>query len=129
MKRSSLKNRASLLRRLRGVACAVALGATTTVTAGCGLEVGAQYPAGVYDDYPPDAYIATTEPVYYGGYASYWYGGHWYYRRGGRWNHYDREPPALAQRRIRAPPARRNYEPSRGGRPAARSGPRPGVRR
>jgi hypothetical protein len=37
------------------MACAVALGATLVALAGCGLEVGAAYPAGYYDDYPPDA--------------------------------------------------------------------------
>jgi hypothetical protein len=96
----------------------VALGVASS---GCGMEVGADYPDGAYGDYPPDAYIATTEPFYYDGYASYWYGGRWYYRGGGgRWNHYDREPAALAQRRMQgAAVRRRNYEPS-GGRPAGR---------
>ena len=95
------------------MACALALGATVAATAGCGVEVGAEYPAGDYDDYPPDAYIATTEPVYFEGHAAYWYGGRWYYRDGGRWSHYDREPPALYQRRMQAPPARRTYEAPR----------------
>jgi hypothetical protein len=113
-------------RVLRTVAHAVAVVAAAMVTAACGVEVGAEYPGG-YDDYPPDGYIATTEPVYYNGYASYWYGGRWYYRNGGRWNHYEREPPALAGRRFQAAPARRNYEPSHAGRPAARS--RSGGRR
>jgi hypothetical protein len=125
MNRVSQTSPASMLRRM---ACAAALAAAAMATVACGMEVGAGYPAGAYyDDYPPDAYIATTEPVYYNGYASYWYGGRWYYRNGGRWNHYDREPAALGQRRMQAAPGRRNYEPSRAGRPAARS--RSGGRR
>jgi hypothetical protein len=85
--------------------------------AGCSVG-GAGYPARGYDDYyPTDAYIATTEPVYFEGRPAYWYGGRWYYQNGRRWNHYEREPPALYQRRIRAPLMRRTYEP-----PAGRSG-------
>jgi hypothetical protein len=107
----------------------VALGATVPITAACGVEVGAGYPAGYYGDYPPDAYIATTEPFYFDGYPTYWYGGRWYYQNGGRWNHYEREPPALYQHRMQAAPARRNYEAPRG-RPGGRSvGGRPGGRR
>ena len=79
---------------------------------GCGFEVEADAPVGVYGDYPPDGYIATTEPVYYDGRASYWYGGAWYYRDGGRWGRYDREPSALYQRRMHAPPGRAGYEPA-----------------
>ena len=101
-------------------------------TTGCGVEVGAYpgvvtYSAGVYD-YPSDAYIATTEPFYYEGHASYWYGGRWYYRDGNHWGHYDREPAALQQHRMQAPPARHQYEPSgarpgpSGGRSGGRSG-------
>lgn len=106
-------SRSSQTRMLRGFACAVILAATVAANAGCGLEVGAEYPAGYYDDYPPDAYIATTEPVYFEGHAAYWYGGRWYYRDGGRWNHYDREPAGLREHRGQGPPGRRNYEPGR----------------
>jgi hypothetical protein len=60
---------------------------------------------------PPAEYIATTEPVYYEGHAAYWYGNHWNWRDAhGAWNHYDREPPALAERRVHAAPARRSFE-------------------
>jgi hypothetical protein len=103
-------SRASQTRMLRSIVCA----ATLVATAGCGLGVGVEYPAGYYGDYPSDAYFATTEPVYFEGHAAYWYGGRWYYRDGGRWNHYDREPPALYQRRVQAGPLRRTYEPYRG---------------
>ncbi len=98
------------------------LGAALLSTAGCEIAVGPDYPGGAYLDYPPDGYIATTEPFYFDGRASYWYGGRWYYRDGGRWGHYDREPAALRQRRLQGAPSRRNYEPSRGARPAGRSG-------
>ena len=122
-------SRMNQMRVVRSVACAFALGVTVLGTAGCGMEVGADYPAGYYGDYPPDAYIAETEPFYYGGYPTYWYGGRWYYQNGGRWNHYEREPPALYQHRMQAAPARRNYEAPRG-RPGGRSvGGRPGGRR
>lgn len=85
------------------------------VTVGCAMEMGAgaTYSGIGIGDYPPDTYVATTEPVYYEGHATYWYGGSWYYRDGRGWNHYDREPPALYQRRVQAAPARRNYEPAR----------------
>ena len=65
---------------------------------------------------PPSEYIATTEPVYYEGHAAYWYGGHWFWRdEHGGWNHYDREPPFLADRRTHSPPVRRSFEEHRGG--------------
>ena len=73
---------------------------------------GPLLPESPSDSYPPDGYIATTEPVYYEGHATYWYGGNWYYRDGNRWSHYDREPPALQQRRMQAAPVRRSYTPS-----------------
>jgi hypothetical protein len=76
---------------------------------GCGVEVGAEYPGTYAGDYPPDGYIATTEPVYFDGHPAYWWGNRWYYRDGGGWRHYDREPPALAERRMHAPPVRRTY--------------------
>ena len=60
---------------------------------------------------PPPEYVATTEPVYYEGHAAYWYGNHWNWRDAhGGWNHYDREPPALAERRMHAAPVRRSFE-------------------
>ena len=106
---------------LRGVACAVALGAMTIATAGCGEGVVADYPSGYYADSPPDEYIATAEPVYYDGTPAYWYGGFWYYRgAGGRWSHYGREPGALYQHRMQSPPGRRVYERG-GGRGGGRS--------
>jgi hypothetical protein len=119
---------------LRAIACAVSLVATALGAGGCGVGVEADYPAGYYADYPPDDYIATTEPVYYDGYPAYWYGGFWYYRGpGGRWNHYDREPSALYDRRLRAPPGRRGYERSGGhfggGRAMGHGGGRGGGRR
>jgi hypothetical protein len=108
------------LRVLGRLACVFALGAALLGTDAC--EVGVGY-NGYDGDYPPDAYIATTEPFYFDGRATYWYGGHWYYRDGGGWRHYDREPPALYQRRVQAAPARRNFEP---GRPVVRSTARSG---
>jgi hypothetical protein len=126
-------SRVSRTRMFLRLACAVGMGATLAVTAGCGLEVGATYPGIGYDDYPPDGYIATTEPVYFEGRATYWYGDRWYYRDGARWNHYDREPPGLYQRRMQAPPMRHTYEPSRGrpraAPPARNFGGRAGGRR
>lgn len=98
-----------ILRAITGAS----LMAAAALTAGCGVEMGASYPGIAIDAYPPDGYIATTEPVYYEGRANYWYGGSWYYRDGNRWSHYDREPPALQQRRTQAAPARRSYEPAR----------------
>jgi hypothetical protein len=112
------------------LACVFVLAAAVTTTAaGCGVEVGSGY--GYGGDYPPDAYIATTEPYYFDGRPTYWYGDHWYYRDGGRWSHYDREPPALYQRRMQGAPVRRNYEGGWRGAPPAPAGPgRPGpVRR
>jgi hypothetical protein len=111
---------------LRSAACTFMLAASLAATVGCAVGVEPGYPDGYYADYPPDAYIATTEPVYFEGHAAYWYGGRWYYRDGARWNHYDREPPALQQRRMQAPPVRRTYE-SRG-RPAVRSTANPGAK-
>ena len=101
------------------MACAVTLSATIVVAAGsgCGLRVGVAYAPSEYGDYPPDAYIATAEPVYFEGRASYWYGNSWFYRDGDHWSRYNREPQALRQRRMQAPPRRRTYEPLRG-RPA-----------
>ena len=99
-----------------------------TIAAGCTVGVaGGGY--GYDGDYPPDAYIATTEPFYFDGRPTYWYGGQWYYRDGGRWAHYNREPPALYQRRMQGAPVRRNYEGGwRGAPPAAVSRPGPGGR-
>ncbi len=98
----------------------LALAATLCAgTAGCGVEVGADAPVAYAGDAPPDAYIATTEPVYFEGHAAYWYGDHWYYRNGSAWRRYDREPAALHQRRMQAPPVRRTY---------ARPEPRPAAR-
>ena len=96
----------------RRTACVFALLTSIVATAGCGMEMGASFPGVAVDSYPPDGYIATTEPVYYEGHATYLYGGSWYYRDGNRWNHYDREPPALQQRRTQAAPVRRSYTPS-----------------
>jgi hypothetical protein len=118
-------SRARQTRMLRRVACALALGVTAAAIAGCRLEVGAEGPAGYEGDYPSDGYIATTDPMYFEGHATYWYGDRWYYRDGGAWRHYDREPPALYERRIQAPPRRRTYEPS-WGRPAGHSTGHPG---
>jgi hypothetical protein len=42
---------------LRKIGCAIALGAAIVACMGCGVEVGADYPAGYYGDYPPDGYI------------------------------------------------------------------------
>jgi hypothetical protein len=98
--------------QLRRTACALAIVAAAVATGGCGVEMEASYPGIAVDTYPPDGYIATTEPVYYEGRATYWYGGNWYYRDGNRWNHYDREPPALQQRRTQAAPMRRSYSAS-----------------
>ena len=108
---------------LRSAGCAFTLVIAAITTAGCGVEMGAGvvYP-GVGYDYPSDAYIATTEPVYFDGRATYWYGGNWYYREGNRWSHYDREPPALQERRMQAAPVRRTYEPSGGRRVASPAG-------
>lgn len=80
--------------------------------AGCGVEVGPEYPVGYYD-YPPDGYIATTEPVYFEGRPAYWYGNRWYYRDGGRWSYYHSEPRELYGRRVPAAPPQRVYEAPR----------------
>jgi hypothetical protein len=109
---------ANLTRMLREMACAVTLGAVVVVSAGCGVEVGPDYPVGAYGYYPSDGFIATTEPFYYEGRAAYWYGGRWNYRTGGGWGHYDREPSALYQRRMQGAPGRRTYESHGGGRSA-----------
>jgi hypothetical protein len=106
---------------LRAVALVAGLGASALVgaaTTGCGVEVGADYPANDDGDYPSDGYVATTDPVYYGGRANYLYNNRWYYRDGARWGRYNREPAGLAQRRTQGAPGRRNYEPSGRGRPA-----------
>jgi len=95
--------------------------AVLAVSSGCGIEAGATYPGDGYEDYPPDWYIATTEPVYFEGRPAYWYHDHWNYRDGGRWRHFDREPPALYQRRMQGPPVRHTFEPPRG-RPAPAAG-------
>lgn len=59
---------------------------------------------------PPPEIVATTEPVYFEGHAAYWYGNHWYWHDDhGGWNHYEHEPPALAERRAHIPP-RRSWE-------------------
>jgi hypothetical protein len=59
---------------------------------------------------PPPEYVATTEPVYYEGHAAYWYNNRWHYRdERGVWRFYDHEPQALQDRRMHAPPARRDY--------------------
>jgi hypothetical protein len=107
----------SPLRRLAGV---LLLGAAVSISAGCAVY-------GYDGDYPPDAYIATTSPVYFEGRPTYYYGGRWYYRDGHRWAHYNREPPGLYQRRLQAPPARRNYDSWRGN-PPRRAGPGGGWR-
>jgi hypothetical protein len=109
----------------RATARAVVLGAMIAASAGCGVEVGPEYPVGVYGDYPPDAFIATTEPFYYGGRANYWYGGRWNYRNGGGWGHYGGEPAGLHQQRMQGAPRQRTYESS-GGRGAGHSGGRSG---
>jgi hypothetical protein len=113
--------RARVRRALLSVGAVLGLGALAALSAGCTVGVvgdanypPGEYPVGAYDDYPPDAYIATADPFYFDGHASYWYGNRWYYRDGGHWAHYDHEPPALYQRRIQAPPARRSYESYRG---------------
>jgi hypothetical protein len=113
---------------LRAMTCAVAVGATMALTAGCGgVEMDADYPDGAYGaygDYPPDSYIATTDPVYFEGHAAYWYGNRWYYRDGDRWSHYDREPAGLYQRRMQGGARRRVYEG--GGHGGSRGGGRSG---
>jgi hypothetical protein len=107
------------------MACVSVLSATVAMIAsGCGVAVGAGY--GYDSDYPPDAYIATTEPFYFDGRPTYYYGGRWYYRDGAHWGHYDREPPALYQRRMQRAPVRRNYEGGWRGAPTAAAG-RPGA--
>ncbi len=100
----------TLRRTLARAAGVLALAFALLETGACAVGVGYD---GYDTAYPSDAYIATTEPVYYDGRATYWYGGNWYYRDGGGWRHYDREPPALYQRRVQLAPARRNYEPQR----------------
>lgn len=98
--------------KLRRTACALAIVMAAVATAGCGVQMEASSPGVAVNSYPSDGYVATTEPVYYEGHATYWYGGSWQYRDGNRWNHYDREPPALQQRRMQAAPVRRSYAPS-----------------
>jgi hypothetical protein len=96
---------------VRRWACLLAAAATLVIGAGCGVEFASG--PGYDDAYPPDVYIATTEPFYFEGRPTYWYGGRWYYRDGSHWRHFDREPPALYQRRMQGPPVRRSYEPPR----------------
>lgn len=68
-------------------------------------------PAAAQWEPPPPEYIASTEPVYYEGHAAYWYNNHWYWRDDhGGWQHYDHEPPFLADRRAHFPPGRRSWE-------------------
>jgi hypothetical protein len=87
----------------RGLAIVSTVGAFAAVSL-MGAPAGAQWAP------PPPEYIATTEPVYYEGHAAYWYGGHWAWRdEHGGWNHYDHEPPALADRRAHFAPVRRSY--------------------
>jgi len=112
----------------RKTACIFALVTSVVVTAGCAMEAGASFPGVAVESYPPDGYVATTEPVYYEGRATYWYGGNWYYRDGNRWSHYDREPPALQQRRVQAAPVRRSYGPAATRRPMANAAGRPQER-
>jgi hypothetical protein len=89
---------------IQGLALVPAVGALAAV-----VLVAA--PAIAQWDPPPPEYVATSEPVYYEGHATYWYNGHWLWRdEHGNWNHYDREPPALAERRAHVPPARRSWE-------------------
>jgi hypothetical protein len=60
---------------------------------------------------PPPEYVATSEPVYYEGHAAYWYNNHWCWRdEHGAWNHYEQEPPFLADRRAHFPPGRRSWQ-------------------
>jgi hypothetical protein len=67
-------------------------------------------PAAAQWDPPPQEFIATTEPAYYEGHAAYWYNNHWFWRdEHGGWNHYEREPPFLADRRAHFAPARRSW--------------------
>jgi hypothetical protein len=88
----------------RGLGIASALGALASVSL-IGTTALAQWAP------PPPEYIATTDPVYYEGHATYWYAGHWNWRDPrGAWNHYDHEPPSLADRRSHAPPVRRSWE-------------------
>jgi hypothetical protein len=68
-------------------------------------------PAAAQWDPPPPEFVATTEPAYFEGHAAYWYNGHWFWRdEHANWNHYDREPPYLADRRAHFPPARRSWQ-------------------
>jgi hypothetical protein len=62
-------------------------------------------------DPPPPEIIASAEPVYYERHAAYWYNNHWFWRdEHGGWNHYDREPPTLADHRAHSPPDRHSWE-------------------
>jgi hypothetical protein len=73
------------------------------------LFIGA--PAAAQWDPPPPEFIATTEPAYYEGHAAYWYNNHWFWRdEHGGWNHYEQEPPYLADRRGRFPMTRRSWQ-------------------
>jgi hypothetical protein len=91
----------------KGFAIVAAAGALAAVSL-VGTPAGAQWVP------PPPEVIATTEPVYYEGHAAYWYGNQWSWRDAhGAWNHYDHEPPALAERRAHAAPGRRSWEHGR----------------
>jgi len=60
---------------------------------------------------PPPEFMVSTEPVYYEGHPAYYYGNHWFWRDGhGAWNHYEHEPPFLAERRMHHPPVRRSWQ-------------------
>ena len=87
----------------KGLVIVSAAGAFAAVSL-MGASAGAQWAP------PPPEFVATTEPTYYEGHAAYWYGGRWAWRdEHGAWNHYDHEPPALADRRAHFPPVRRDY--------------------
>jgi hypothetical protein len=87
----------------KGFLIVSALGAFAAVSLS-GTPAGAQWAP------PPPEFIATTEPVYYEGHAAYWYANRWNWRdEHSAWNHYDREPPPLAERRAHSPPVRRSY--------------------
>jgi hypothetical protein len=98
----------TLLTPLKGLVIVSAVGALAAVSLIDAPAVAQQWVP------PPPEFVATAQPEYYEGHAAYWYGNHWYWRdEHGGWNHYDNEPPGLAERRAHAPPVRRSWE--RGG--------------
>ncbi len=91
---------ASRTRMLRTISCAATLTATIVVIAGagCGLGLAVAYGTGVYGDYAGGVHRHDGARVL---------------RDGDHWGRYTREPQALHQRRMQAPPKGAPHVPCR----------------